>query len=101
MLFRSVGGFVGDLGRDHRLLGDVADESGLTLYLVHNVTEQSVISSEITDETTHESTLFETGSWLSGRLSTSQSLFVDITVIYPLFTVTVQSCGFEVYSASR
>ena len=45
-----------------------ADESGLTLYLVHNVTEQSVISSEITDETTHESTLFETGSWLSGRL---------------------------------
>jgi len=32
------------------------------------VTEQSVISDEITDETTHESTLFETGSWLSGRL---------------------------------
>ena len=26
-----------------------ADESGLTLYLVHNVTEQSVISSEITE----------------------------------------------------
>ena len=45
-----------------------ANESGLTLYLVHNVTEQSVISDEITDETTHESTLFETGSWLSGRL---------------------------------
>ena len=45
-----------------------ADESGLTLYLVHNVTEQSVISSETTDETTHESTLFETGSWLFGRL---------------------------------
>ncbi|EMA48184.1 IS4 family transposase [Halococcus salifodinae] len=44
------------------------NESGLTLYLVHNVTEQSVISDEITDETTHESTLFETGSWLSGRL---------------------------------
>jgi putative transposase len=45
-----------------------ADKSGLTLYLVHNVTEQSVISDKITDETTHESTLFETGSWLSGRL---------------------------------
>lgn len=44
------------------------NESGLTLYLVHNVTDQSVISDEITDETTHESTLFETGSWLSERL---------------------------------
>jgi len=38
------------------------------LYLVHNVTEQSVISDEITDETTHESTLFETGFWMRGRL---------------------------------
>jgi putative transposase len=45
-----------------------ADKSGLTLYLVHNVTEQSVISDKITDETTHENTLFEIGSWLSGRL---------------------------------
>jgi IS4 transposase len=44
------------------------DVSGLTLYLVHNVTAQSVISDEITDERTHESTLFETGSWLRGRL---------------------------------
>jgi len=44
------------------------DASGVMLYLVHNVTEQSVISDEITDETTHESTLFETGSWLRGRL---------------------------------
>jgi IS4 transposase len=44
------------------------DASGVMLYLVHNVTDQSVISSEITDETTHESTLFETGSWLRGRL---------------------------------
>ena len=44
------------------------DASGVMLYLVHNVTEQSVISDEITDETTHESTLFETGSWMRGRL---------------------------------
>lgn len=42
--------------------------SGVMLYLVHNVTEQSVISDEITDETTHESTLFDTGSWMRGRL---------------------------------
>ena len=39
-----------------------ADESELTLCLVHNMSEQLEISSEITDETTHESTLFETGS---------------------------------------
>ena len=44
------------------------DASGVMLYLVHNVIDQSVISDEITDETTHESTLFETGSWLRGRL---------------------------------
>ena len=44
------------------------DASGVMLYLVHNVTEQSVISDEITDETTHESTLFETGFWMRGRL---------------------------------
>jgi putative transposase len=42
--------------------------SGLQLYLVHHVTEQSVISAEITDERTHESTLFKTGSWMRGRL---------------------------------
>jgi len=44
------------------------DASGVMLYLVHNVTDQSVISEKITDETTHESTLFKTGSWLRGRL---------------------------------
>jgi len=32
------------------------DASGVMLYLVHNVTDQSVISDEITEETTHEST---------------------------------------------
>jgi len=42
--------------------------SGLQLYLVHHVTEQSVISAEITDERTHESTLFKTGTWMRGRL---------------------------------
>ncbi|WP_318569943.1 IS4 family transposase [Salinigranum marinum] len=42
--------------------------SGLKLYLVHSVTTQSVIARAITDERTHESTLFKTGSWLRGRL---------------------------------
>ncbi len=44
------------------------NQSGVMLYLVHNITEQSVISDEITDEKSHESTLFETGSWMAGRL---------------------------------
>jgi IS4 transposase len=42
--------------------------SGIKLYLVHSVTTQSVIARAITDERTHESTLFKTGSWLRGRL---------------------------------
>ncbi len=42
--------------------------SGLQLNLVHHVTEQSVISAEITDERTHKSTLFKTGAWMGGRL---------------------------------
>ena len=44
------------------------DVSGLKLYLVHSLTTQSVISWEITDERTHESTLFKTGAWMRGRL---------------------------------
>lgn len=44
------------------------NQSGIMLYLVHNITDQSVISSEITDEKTHKSTLFKTGSWMAGRL---------------------------------
>jgi IS4 transposase len=58
--------------RLHRLLSEFQathdDQSGAMLYLVHNITDQSVISPEITDERVHESTLFETGSWLRGRL---------------------------------
>ena len=41
---------------------------GIKLYLVHSVTTQSVIARTITDERTHDSTLFKTGSWLRGRL---------------------------------
>ena len=36
--------------------------------LLHNVTEQSVDRFSVTDEKTHDSTLFETGSWFDGRL---------------------------------
>ena len=44
------------------------DVSGLKLYLVHSVTTQSVIARAISDERTHESTLFKTGAWMRGRL---------------------------------
>ena len=44
------------------------DVSGIKLYLVHSVTTQSVIARAITDERTHEGTLFKTGSWMGGRL---------------------------------
>jgi IS4 transposase len=70
--FRDVIAADATVFRLHRLLSEFKatheDQSGVQLFLVHNLTEQSVISSEITDERTHESTLFETGSWLRGRL---------------------------------
>ena len=68
------------------------DASGVMLYLVHNVTDQSVISDEITDETTHESTLFETGSWLRGRL-----FLLDLGFFkYRRFALIDQNDGFFV-----
>ena len=60
------------------------------LYLVHNVTDQSVISDEITDETTHESTLFETGFWLRARL-----LLLDLGFFkYRRFALIDENDGF-------
>ena len=66
--------------------------SGVMLYLVHNVTDQSVISDEITDETTHESTLFETGSWLRGRLFLLDLFFFK----YRRFALIDENDGFFV-----
>jgi IS4 transposase len=70
--FRDVIAVDATIVRLHRFLSEFPatheDVSGLQLYLVHHVTEQSVISAEITDERTHESTLFKTGSWMRGRL---------------------------------
>ena len=64
--------------------------SGVMLYLVHNVSEQSVISEQITDETTHESSLFETGSWLRGRL-----FLLDLGFFkYRRFTLINENDGF-------
>ncbi len=66
--FRDVSAVGATIFRLQRLLSEFEatqdNASGVMLYLVHNVTEQSVISDEITNETTHESTLLKTGSWL-------------------------------------
>jgi len=70
--FRDVIAADATIFRLQRLLSEFEathdEASGAMVYLVHNISDQSVISAEITDETTHESTLFETGSWLRGRL---------------------------------
>jgi len=68
------------------------DASGAMLYLVHNISEQSVISAEITDEITHESTLFETGSWLRGRLFLLDQGFFN----YRRFALIDENDGFFV-----
>ena len=40
----------------------------IRLHLLHNVTEQTVDRFSVTDEKSHDSTEFSTGSWLKDRL---------------------------------
>ena len=58
--------------RLHRLLTAFPathhDKSGAQLYLVYNVTKQTLVQFNLTDERTHESSQFRTGNWLRGRL---------------------------------
>jgi IS4 transposase len=94
--FRDVIAADATIFRLQRLLSEFEathdDASGVMLYLVHNVTEQSVTSSEITDETIHESTLFETGSWPRGRL-----FLVDLAFFkYRRFALIDENGGFLV-----
>ena len=44
------------------------EQAGAKLHLLHNATEQTVERLDVTDEKTHDSTLFKTGSWLENRL---------------------------------
>jgi len=61
------------------------------------VTEQSVISTEITDERTHESTLFKTGSWMCGRL-----FLLDLGFFkYRRFELIDENSGFFVSRLKR
>ena len=45
------------------------EQGGARLHLLHNVTDQTIDQFSITDEKAHDSTEFDTGPWLEGRLA--------------------------------
>jgi len=72
--FRDVMIADGTVLRLHELLseeyeGRREEQAGARLHLLHNVTEQTIDRFSVTDEKRHDSTQFETGSWLEGRLA--------------------------------
>ncbi|THE65840.1 IS4 family transposase [Salinadaptatus halalkaliphilus] len=72
--FRDVMIADGTVLRLHELLseeyeGRRDEQAGARLHLLHNVTEQTIDRFSVTDEKRHDSTQFETGSWLEGRLA--------------------------------
>ena len=69
----------------------------MKIYLVHSVTTQSVIARAITDERTHESRLFKTGSWLQGRLFLLDLCFFK----YRRFALIDENGGFFVSRLKR
>jgi len=44
------------------------EEQAGVFHLLHNATDQTIERIDVTDEKTHDSTLFKTGSWLENRL---------------------------------
>jgi putative transposase len=71
--FRDVMIADGTVVRLHEFLSDEfqarhEELAGATLHLLHNATDQTVERIDVADEKTHDSTLFDTGSWLDGRL---------------------------------
>ncbi|NLV12164.1 IS4 family transposase [Haloarcula argentinensis] len=60
--------------RLHEFLSDEfqprkGEQGGARLHLLHNVTDQTIDQFSITDEKAHDSTGFDTGPWLEGRLA--------------------------------
>ncbi|MFB1066761.1 IS4 family transposase [Natrinema sp. H-ect4] len=45
-----------------------AEQAGEKFHLLHNATDQTIERIDVTDEKTHDSMLFKTGSWLCGRI---------------------------------
>ena len=71
--FRDVMIADGTVLRLHEFLTDEfqarhEEQAGAKLHLLHNATEQTIERLDVTDEKTHDSTLFNTGSWLEDRL---------------------------------
>jgi len=71
--FRDVIIADGTVLRLHKFLSDEfrarhEEQAGATLHLLHNATEQTIERLNVTDEKAHDSTLFDTGSWLQERL---------------------------------
>jgi putative transposase len=71
--FRDVMIADGTVLRLHELLSEQfqarhEEQAGAKLHLLHNATDQTIERLDVTDEKTHDSTLFKTGSWLQGRL---------------------------------
>jgi putative transposase len=71
--FRDVMIADGTVVRLHEFLSDEyqthhGEQAGAKLHLLHNATDQTIERIDVTDEKTHDSTLFKTGPWLKGRL---------------------------------
>jgi IS4 transposase len=71
--FRDVMVADGTILRLHQLLADEyeprrGEQGGARLHLLHNVTDQTIEQFSVTNEKTHDSTQFDTGSWLEDRL---------------------------------
>src|SRR6056297_2313859 len=71
--FRDVMIADGTVLRLHEFLSDEfqarhEEQAGAKLHLLHNATDQTIERLDVTDEKTHDSALFKTGSWLCERL---------------------------------
>ena len=72
--FRDIMVADGTILRLHEFLSDEfqprkGEQGGARLHLLHNVTDQTIDQFSITDEKAHDSTGFDTGPWLEGRLA--------------------------------
>jgi IS4 transposase len=72
--FRDIIVADGTILRLHEFLADEfqprkGEQGGARLHLLHNVTDQTIDQFSITDEKSHDSTKFDTGPWLEGRLA--------------------------------
>jgi len=72
--FRDIVVADGTILRLHEFLADEfqprkGEQGGARLHLLHNVTDQTIDQFSITDEKAHDSTEFDTGPWLEGRLA--------------------------------